>query len=81
MAHAQQTAVIVVAVPGKQRRVFSQQLLQTFDIVVVNHASSLCCCPLETVAEPFALASAVEVLPTGVARSSDARSRVAHCAA
>ena len=36
---SQQTAVIVVVSPGKQRRVFSQQSLQAFDVVVVNDAS------------------------------------------
>ena len=46
---SQQAAVIVVALPGKQRRVFSQQLLQAFDVVVVNDASSLRCRPLEPV--------------------------------
>ena len=35
---SQQAAVIVVALPGQQRRVFSQQLLQAFDVVVVNDA-------------------------------------------
>ena len=39
---SQQAAVCpVVALPGQQRRVFSQQLLQAFDVVVVNGASSL----------------------------------------
>ena len=55
-----------LSVPGQQRRVFSQQLLQAFDIVVVNDASSLCCRPLESFAEAFADFSG-EVLPAGVA--------------
>ena len=63
---SQQAAVIVVALPGQQRRVFSQQLLQAFDVVVVNDASSLRCRPLQTVAEAFAHFSG-EVLPAGVA--------------
>ena len=63
---SQQAAVIVVVLPGKQRRVFSQQLLQAFDVVVVNDASSLRCRPLQTFAEPFAHFSG-EVLPAGVA--------------
>ena len=45
--HSQQAAVIVVVLPGKQRRVFGQQLLQAFDVVVVNDASSLRYRPLE----------------------------------
>ena len=57
---------VVVALPGQQRRVFSQQLLQAFDVVVVNDASSLRCRPLQTVAEAFAHFSG-EVLPAGVA--------------
>ena len=53
-------------VPRKQRRILSQQLLQAFDVVVVNDASSLCCRPLESFAEAFADFSG-EVLPAGVA--------------
>ena len=66
--NSQQAAftVPVVALPGQQRGVFSQQLLQAFDVVVVNDASSLCCRPLESFAEAFADFSG-EVLPAGVA--------------
>ena len=46
--------MIVVAWPRQQRRVLGQQLLQTLDVVVVNHASSLRGCPLQTAAEAFA---------------------------
>ena len=52
--------------PGQQRRVFSQQLLQTFDVVVVNDASSLRYRPLEPLAEALADFSG-EVLPAGIA--------------
>ena len=38
---SQQAALIVVTLPGQQRRVFGQQVLQTFDVIVVNDASSL----------------------------------------
>ena len=41
--------IIVIALPGQQRRVLSQQLLQTFDVVVVNDATSLRCRPLQPV--------------------------------
>src|SRR5206468_12871378 len=58
--------VPVVALPGQQRRVFGQQLLQLFDVVVVNDASSLCCRPLQTLAEAVAHFSD-EVLPAGAA--------------
>ena len=50
---SQQPAIIFVVVPGQQRRVFSQQLLQAFDVVVVNDASSLRCRPLQPFAEPL----------------------------
>jgi hypothetical protein len=40
--------------PGKQHRVFSQQLSQTLDVVVVNDASSLRHRPIQTPAEPLA---------------------------
>ncbi len=59
-------AAPVVALPGQQRRIFSQQLLQAFDVVFVNEASSLRYRPLESLAEPFADLSR-EVLPAGVA--------------
>ena len=55
-----------VAVPGQQGRVFGQQLLQSFDVVVVNDAARLCCRPLQTLAEAIAHFSG-EVLPAGVA--------------
>jgi len=54
---SQQPSVIVVVVrfvPGEQRRVLGQQLLQAFDVVVVNDASSLLDRPFETHAKPFA---------------------------
>jgi hypothetical protein len=38
----------VVALPGQQRRIVGQQLLQAFDIVVVNDASSLANRPFQT---------------------------------
>jgi hypothetical protein len=41
-------------------------LLQTFDVVVVNDASSLRRCPLQTVAEAFAHFGG-EILPDGEA--------------
>jgi len=63
---SQQTAVIVVALPGQQRRVLCQQLLEPFDVVIVNHATSLRGRPLQTVAEPFVHFSG-EVLPAGEA--------------
>jgi hypothetical protein len=50
--------------PGQQRRVRSQQLLQRFDIVVVNDASSLCNRPLESLAKPLGDLGC-EVLPAG----------------
>ncbi len=59
-------AVPVLALPGKQRRVFSQQLLQAFDVVVVNGVSSLCDRPLQTLAEALAHLRG-EALPAGVA--------------
>ena len=46
--------------------IFNQQLPQAFDVVVVNGASSLCCRPLQTVAEAFAHFRG-EVLPAGEA--------------
>ena len=52
--------------PGQQRRVFRYQLRQTFDVVVVNDASSLRDCPLEPLAEPLADLSR-EVLPACIA--------------
>ena len=55
-----------MALPGEQRRVFSQQLLQAFDVVVVNDPSSLRYRPLEPLAEALADLSR-EVLPAGVA--------------
>ena len=58
--------MIIVVLPGQQRRVFRQQLLQAFDVVVVNDASSLRCRPLESFAEAFADFSG-EVLPACVA--------------
>ena len=63
---SQQPAIIFVVVPRKQRRVFSQQLLQACDVVVVNDASSLRCRPLQPFAEPLADLRR-EVLPAGVA--------------
>ena len=51
---SKEAAVIVAALPGKQRRVFSQQLLQAFNIVVVNDALRLRCRPLQTVSKAFA---------------------------
>ena len=57
--------IVPVLIEGgarKQRRVFSQQLLQAFDVVVVNGASSLCRRPLQTAAKAFAHFSG-EVLP------------------
>jgi len=59
-------AVPVVALPAKQRRVFSQQLLQAFDVVVVNDASSLRRRPLQTPGKALAHLSG-KVLPAGVA--------------
>src|SRR5438093_12525297 len=64
--HLQQTAVPLVSLPRQQGRVFSKQLLQAFDVVVVNDASSLCCRPLESLAEAFADFGG-EILPAGVA--------------
>jgi hypothetical protein len=55
-----------VAVPGQQRRMISHQLLQRFDVVVVNDVSSLLDRPLQTAAEALAHFSG-EVLPAGVA--------------
>jgi hypothetical protein len=43
--------VPLVSLPGEQRRVFVKQLLQAFDVVVVNEARRLCDRPLESVAE------------------------------
>ena len=51
---SQQATVTLVAFPGKERRVLRQQLLQTFDVVVVNEASGLRRRPLQTVAEALA---------------------------
>jgi hypothetical protein len=64
--HSEQAALFVVASPRKQRGVFGQQLLQAFDVVVVNDAASLLDRPLEALAEAFAHFSG-EVLPAGVA--------------
>jgi hypothetical protein len=61
-----QKAAVIVTVPGQQRRILSQQLLQPFDVVVVNDGSSLHCRPLQTAAEAFAHFSG-EVLPACVA--------------
>ena len=58
--------VPVVALPGQQRRVFRQQLLQAFDVVVVNDASSLRYRPLKPLADAFAHLGG-EVLPAGEA--------------
>src|SRR5215469_2806242 len=63
---SEQAAFAVVALPRNQPRIFSQQLLQAFDVVVVNGACSLCCRALQTVTEAFAHLSG-EVLPSGVA--------------
>src|SRR5262249_57667278 len=48
------------------RRIFGQQQLQAFDVVVVNDASTLCRRPLQTFVKAFAHFSR-EVLPPGVA--------------
>ena len=66
--HSQQAAATVrgIAVPGQQGRVFGQQLLQSFEVIVVNGAARLRCRPLQTLAETFAHFSG-EVLPAGVA--------------
>ena len=40
--------------PRQQRRVFSEQLLQAFDVVVVNRALSLRCRPLQTLVKTLA---------------------------
>jgi hypothetical protein len=63
---SQNAAFPVVALPGQQRRVFPQQLLQAFDVVVVNEASSLPDRPLQTAAKALADFSG-EVLPAAVA--------------
>src|SRR5262247_576954 len=63
---SQQAALIVVALPGKQRGIFSQQLLLVFGVVVVNDASRLCYRPLQSAAKAFSHFSG-EVLPAGVA--------------
>ena len=54
--------MIVVVFPGKQRRIFSQQLPETLDVVVVNDAPGLCDGPLQTRAETCAHLGG-EVLP------------------
>ena len=63
---SQQAALGIVAPPGKQGGVLSQQLLQSLDVVVVNDALSLRCRPLQACAQAFAHFSG-EVLPAGVA--------------
>ena len=45
---------------------FSQQLPQAFDVVVVNDAASLCCRPLQAVAEACPHFGG-KILPAGVA--------------
>src|SRR5262249_58791149 len=63
----QQTALgfSVVTAPRKYRGILGQQLLQTFDVVVMNDTSSLYDCPLQPLVQTFAHLSG-EVLPTCV---------------
>jgi hypothetical protein len=53
-------------VPRQQRRILSEQLLQPFDVVVVNDLSRLCHRPLQTPAKALTHFSG-EGLPTSVA--------------
>jgi len=64
--HSQQAAltVPVVVVPRQQRGILRQQLLQAYDVVVVNDASRLRRGPLEAFAEALAHFSG-EISPTG----------------
>ncbi|HEY1307941.1 MAG TPA: hypothetical protein VGF24_30520 [Vicinamibacterales bacterium] len=57
-----QHAFTVAALPRQQRRVFSQQSLQAFDVVVMNHPVRLGDGPLEALAKALAHFSG-EVLP------------------
>ena len=50
-----------VTVPGKQRWIFHQELLQPFDVVIVNDALSLLCRPLQRVGVAQVIASGSEV--------------------
>ena len=63
---SEEAVVLVVALPRKQRREFSQQLLQSFDVVVVNRAARLRGGPVETTADSLVDLGG-EVLPARVA--------------
>ena len=50
-SHPEQPAVVFIRPPGQQRRVFRQQLPQTFDVVVMDDAAGFGYGPLESSAE------------------------------
>ncbi len=63
---SQQTALDLVTLPRQQQGVLSQELLQALDVIVVNDAPGLRCCPFQPPAEALTHFSG-EVLPAGVA--------------
>ena len=62
--HPQQPAVTFLISPGEQGGIFGQQLLQTFDVIVVNGALGLGCRPLQALTHAFEDLLG-EVLPPG----------------
>jgi hypothetical protein len=63
-SHAEQTAVVFIRLPRQQRRVFRQQLPQTFDVIVMDSAAGLVYGPLQSFAETL-LYFFYQVLPAG----------------
>ena len=50
-SHPEQPAVVFIRLPRQQRRVFRQQLPQTFDVIVMDDSSGFGYGPLEPSAE------------------------------
>src|SRR5262245_2008403 len=61
-SHPEQPAVVLIRPPRQQRRVFGQELPQTFDVIVMDAASGLGYGPLESPAQTL-LDLLDEVLP------------------
>src|SRR5579862_6095849 len=51
--HTEQPAVVLILPPRQQRRVFRQELPQSFDIIVVDDAAGFGYRPFESLAEPL----------------------------